>query len=1211
MARPNGQWSLSDFQLTKQLYKGKASTLYLAVDRHSGATVALKSYSKRRLSPLNWHQVEREVRLHAQLRHPGIITLHAAFEDDNYVFMVTEYAEGGDLYEDLKRAGGQMRERMVAREVLPPFLAALAFMHANSIVHRDIKPENILLTADRSIKVADFGLSINWAEERPVTRAGTLDYMSPEVLHCPEKSKPEENKERVELGYSDAVDVWAVGVLAFELLVGRPPFERESREETYQSIQHKEPALPAWLSDPAREFITAALAKSARKRPTVAQLLLHPWIQLHVHRPSISAPSPASSDLHMQLQGLAGPRGPPFSQLHRQSLHGAKSVRDFSALLSPAPSGSPHMLTALLQPSLSMAGPSLAAAAATALDAPASGSGSVSSSNSTVLPTTASSKLGSGAGHWSAVPLAGPALQALSAGLPAPAFPQAEADDSMVDERGAGSDRQADVVHSAEPASASSSYAAPPSNHGRDPPSAGHSSQISLQGPSAAGKLLSSPFDLQQATLAPVAPAAEEPRSAFLELYKSLAPLPTDKAGDTAPSPRGPPSKGSQAVPSRAAAKGGSLAKGPEAGQPALHPQQHQKAAASPAASAQDKLPSLQKASLQPVVVCAEATASSAQAVPAASIAAAAARLAAAAPTASEGAAPQPAPEAAKPHRETEQPAPVLAAIAEHCSSESAEAVDPSSLSTLDAGQPDHQATASMAGMATAKAAAAVEQPASGKSGEGRIAAQHATIQLPSTTQQPSQVGEQSQAREAAGEAEQASSPRQAVDASALDRMREAEQRHFSKLRGRSASVAVRASCQAATTLMDGGPGPQLQRSASTGRPGYGSSLAKSASHLLSKLLGKKDKAGSSGKPASAGQSLVHSLSSPSTSASRSGIPHRGSAAVLQRSASMVSIAAASVSSAGGAPASGSPGPSMASQRPGLMSPAAHTVAQAPQTSPRSRPSQVHTSNGVRMQRHSLAAAKPAASATIMLRSPVGAGSSHPSTGKAAPAASDASLPGSVAQHDSAVTESDAPATGTATTQVSDVSAAVSGGSVQGGKAEAQAVQPSSSSKTVRFAWPLAGAGPGAEPQDLIPAVHHTESSSYTSANSSLLGSSLPSLTASGTGSPLRAGRKGSASPPVSRKASHLTPTPTRTSLLRAAGAASGRLRANKMASMPGDGGKGLAPRGGRVGAGGGNTGDAVQRSAASWSHSQHAQRSTAKLSPAAEARLRMYRALQ
>lgn len=102
--------SLSDFQLTKQLYKGKASTLYLAVDKPSGMTVALKSYSKRRLSTLNWHQVEREVRLHAQLRHPSIIALHAAFEDDNYVFMVTEYAEG----EAGGAAGRSMQQRWVA-----------------------------------------------------------------------------------------------------------------------------------------------------------------------------------------------------------------------------------------------------------------------------------------------------------------------------------------------------------------------------------------------------------------------------------------------------------------------------------------------------------------------------------------------------------------------------------------------------------------------------------------------------------------------------------------------------------------------------------------------------------------------------------------------------------------------------------------------------------------------------------------------------------------------------------------------------------------------------------------------------------------------------------------------------------------------------------------------------------------------------------------
>jgi aurora kinase len=241
-AGPPHRRSLSHFTLTKQLYKGKASTLYQATDKPSGLVVALKTYSKRRLSDLNWYQVEREIRLHARLRHPSILQLHAAFEDDTHVFMVCEFASGGragwkapsgqlpcgvggttaarhsssaisrpplrciptpaapcprpggDLYEDLKRAGGQMKERVVAGEVLPPFMDAVAHMHALSILHRDIKPENILLGAGRAIKVADFGLSINAGEERPVTRAGTLDYMSPEVLLCPEKSRPEENK---------------------------------------------------------------------------------------------------------------------------------------------------------------------------------------------------------------------------------------------------------------------------------------------------------------------------------------------------------------------------------------------------------------------------------------------------------------------------------------------------------------------------------------------------------------------------------------------------------------------------------------------------------------------------------------------------------------------------------------------------------------------------------------------------------------------------------------------------------------------------------------------------------------------------------------------------------------------------------------------------------------------------------------------------------
>jgi hypothetical protein len=129
----------------------------------------------------------------------------------------------GDLFEDLKKNGGQIKEKYAVRDVIVPFLNALQYLHgmvsrgvglrfwmhapeaptmahlhrfhkklkcvtavctAQGIIHRDIKPENILLTSNKVIKIADFGLSINVTQERPVTRAGTLDYMAPEVGHA-------------------------------------------------------------------------------------------------------------------------------------------------------------------------------------------------------------------------------------------------------------------------------------------------------------------------------------------------------------------------------------------------------------------------------------------------------------------------------------------------------------------------------------------------------------------------------------------------------------------------------------------------------------------------------------------------------------------------------------------------------------------------------------------------------------------------------------------------------------------------------------------------------------------------------------------------------------------------------------------------------------------------------------------------------------------
>lgn len=254
------------------------------------------------------------------LEHEHIIKLYVAFEDEKNVYMVQEFAGGGDLWEELRRNGGLVKEKYAVRDILAPFLNALCYMHSRNVVHRDIKPENLLLSSNKMIKVADFGLSIDCSSERPVTRAGTLDYMvrlsflippphiplvahsspsltwqAPEVLICPDKKLPEENKSQTLIVYGHSVDAWAIGILAYELLVGCPPFEQEARSDTYDSIMYKEPRLPSSISSQGKNFILAALNKNAEQRPSVLDLIRHPWIQQYARPRHLLQVEPSSS----------------------------------------------------------------------------------------------------------------------------------------------------------------------------------------------------------------------------------------------------------------------------------------------------------------------------------------------------------------------------------------------------------------------------------------------------------------------------------------------------------------------------------------------------------------------------------------------------------------------------------------------------------------------------------------------------------------------------------------------------------------------------------------------------------------------------------------------------------------------------------------------------------------------------------------------------
>eukprot|EP00798_Chlamydomonas_sp_ICE-L_P024939 gene24939-10593_t len=261
MMRP--AWRMEDYSDLKKLHSGYASSVYSAMCAHSGQKVVLKVYKPHLLHVMNQHHLLREARIHVSLNHPNIIKLFAAFKQGDQVVLVQEYANGGDLMnlllgrEGFKLAekeagdqvvlvqeyadGGDLMNLLLGREgfklaekeavcmVVQPLLSALVYLHNRGVVHRDVKHENVLFVKGEDgmqLKLGDFGLSINVREERPVTRAGTLDYM---VLKCPNKSSPEENKQQEDLAYTCSVDVWSTAAMAYELLTGMPPFGHEDR----------------------------------------------------------------------------------------------------------------------------------------------------------------------------------------------------------------------------------------------------------------------------------------------------------------------------------------------------------------------------------------------------------------------------------------------------------------------------------------------------------------------------------------------------------------------------------------------------------------------------------------------------------------------------------------------------------------------------------------------------------------------------------------------------------------------------------------------------------------------------------------------------------------------------------------------------------------------------------------------------------------------
>ncbi|XP_069099710.1 aurora kinase A [Pleurodeles waltl] len=257
------QWCLEDFEIGRPLGKGKFGNVYLAREQQSKFILALKVLFKSQLEKAGVeHQLRREVEIQSHLRHPNILRLYGYFHDATRVYLILEYAPRGELFRELQKNKTFDDQRTAT--YITELADALSYCHSKKVIHRDIKPENLLLGSNGELKIADFGWSVHAPSSRRSTLCGTLDYLPPEMI---------EGKM-----HDDKVDLWSLGVLCYEFLVGKPPFEADTHQETYRRISKVEYQFPSSVSDGARDLISKLLKHNPYQRLPLKDVLEHSWI---------------------------------------------------------------------------------------------------------------------------------------------------------------------------------------------------------------------------------------------------------------------------------------------------------------------------------------------------------------------------------------------------------------------------------------------------------------------------------------------------------------------------------------------------------------------------------------------------------------------------------------------------------------------------------------------------------------------------------------------------------------------------------------------------------------------------------------------------------------------------------------------------------------------------------------------------------------------
>ncbi|XP_018518248.1 calcium/calmodulin-dependent protein kinase type 1D [Lates calcarifer] len=257
------------FDFKEVLGTGAFSEVVLAQEKLTGRMFAVKCIPKKALKGKE-SSIENEIAVLRKIKHENIVALEDIYESPDHLYLIMQLVSGGELFDRIVEKGFYTEKD--ASTLIRQVLDAVNYLHKMGIVHRDLKPENLLYfnpQDESKIMISDFGLSkMEGSGDVMSTACGTPGYVAPEVL----AQKP----------YSKAVDCWSIGVIAYILLCGYPPFYDENDSKLFEQILKADYEFdaPYWddISDSAKDFISSLMEKDPAKRFTCEQALRHPWI---------------------------------------------------------------------------------------------------------------------------------------------------------------------------------------------------------------------------------------------------------------------------------------------------------------------------------------------------------------------------------------------------------------------------------------------------------------------------------------------------------------------------------------------------------------------------------------------------------------------------------------------------------------------------------------------------------------------------------------------------------------------------------------------------------------------------------------------------------------------------------------------------------------------------------------------------------------------